>query len=172
IAAGGASLGFVTAQGIRGHRDNRNRPQIDSSGCLVAIDSRQLNIHQDEIRLFALRQPNSILSVEGLDQIVTRPAQDIAHYCTVVLLVLDDENAFSQVGHAKISVIRIHYMKLRCCIAHVTRSRGLFGVTKSNPPHPHRRAGMMQRYGSSRWERKRTSNTEKQLLRGCHPPPK
>src|SRR5215510_2804045 len=102
IAASGASLGFVTAQGIRGDRDNGDRFQIDnglnSSSGLEAIDSRQLNVHQDKIRLFVLRQPHGIFSVEGLDQIVTRPAQDIAQYRTVVLLVLDDENALCHVG--------------------------------------------------------------------------
>src|SRR5262245_20346424 len=49
IAARGASVGFVTAQGIRGDCDNGNRFQIDnglnSSGGLEAIDSRQLNVH-------------------------------------------------------------------------------------------------------------------------------
>src|SRR5688572_12839196 len=53
VTASLASLGFIAAQGIRGDGDDRDRAQcrvgLDPPRCLVTVENRKLNIHQDEV---------------------------------------------------------------------------------------------------------------------------
>ena len=72
----------------------------DPARRLVAVEHRQLDVHQDQVRALASRQAARPPRRRGLDQLVAGAGQQIADDPPVVLLVLDDQDAL---GHAATS---------------------------------------------------------------------
>jgi hypothetical protein len=100
VAAGGACSGLVAAQRIGGDDNDRNTSQrrvsLDAAGRLVAVEERELNIHEDHIGLMRGRGRQRRLAVANLEYFVPGIGKKIAKNYTIILLILDHENAF---GH-------------------------------------------------------------------------
>src|SRR3984957_7738169 len=96
VAAGGARFGFIAAQSVRSHDDDRNGLKLgiglDAPRRLVAVEQRQLNVHENEIGALRLRRGNPRLAVAGFAHGVAGTDQQVAQDQPVVLLILDDEN--------------------------------------------------------------------------------
>src|SRR4029077_9471080 len=69
--------------------------RADPAGRLVAVDNRKLDIHQDQVRVLALRHRHPFGTVHRLDQLVTHTRQQIADDLAIVLGVLDDQDALA-----------------------------------------------------------------------------
>src|SRR5665213_1294394 len=99
VAAGRTRLRFVARQRIGGDDDHRDRLQcrigLDPPSRLVAVEQRQLNIHQDEVGLVQRRGGQRCLAVMRLDHLVAGGTQEIAQDLPVVLMVLDHQNALA-----------------------------------------------------------------------------
>src|SRR4029077_6554624 len=76
--------------------------RADPAGRLVAVDNRKLDIHQDQVRVLALRHRHPFGTVHRLDQLVTHTRQQIADDLAIVLGVLDDQDALA---HSAASII-------------------------------------------------------------------
>ena len=71
---------------------------FDPAGRLVAVDHRQLDVHQDEVGTVLRRHRDALFAVDGLDQLEAGIGQEIAQDAPIVLGVLDHENAFAQLA--------------------------------------------------------------------------
>jgi hypothetical protein len=70
---------------------------FDAAGRLVAVEKRELNIHEDHIRSMRGSGGQRLLAVANLEDLVPGMGEKIAEDPPIVLLVLDHKNAF---GHA------------------------------------------------------------------------
>ena len=68
---------------------------LDAPRRLVAVEQRQLDVHQDEVGLLPRRRRQRRLAVMRLDHLVAGRAQQIAQDLPVVLVVLDHQNALA-----------------------------------------------------------------------------
>src|SRR5215471_11065158 len=101
VAAGEPRLLLVTAQRIGRDHDDGDRLEIgiglDTPRRLVAVEQRQLDIHEDQVGAARLRGCHRVLAVLGFDQVEARPGEEIMQDLSGVLLVFDHENAFLHV---------------------------------------------------------------------------
>src|SRR6516225_9267862 len=99
LASRRARFGLVAGQCIRGHGDDRNFPQggigLDAPGCLVTVNDRQLNVHQDKVRLTLPCHRHTLLAIGCLDDFETGVGEEIIENTPVVLRILDDKNALA-----------------------------------------------------------------------------
>src|SRR4051794_26190459 len=76
VAAGFAGLRLIAGQRVGGNGDDRHLGQggygADAAGRLVTVDRRQLDIHQNEVGLFALGGGDALQAVHRLDHLVCR----------------------------------------------------------------------------------------------------
>src|SRR5262249_47870667 len=70
------------------------RYRADAPRRLVAVDARQLDVHQDEVGLLALGRRDALDAVHRVDQVVAGGGQEVKNDLPVILGVFDDENAF------------------------------------------------------------------------------
>src|SRR5262245_43696063 len=95
---------FIPRQRIGSYRDNWDGLQAwigpDTSGRLVAIHHRQLDVHEDEVRPLPGDDGERLLTVLGLDQFVAGVAEQVAQDLPIVFLVLDHQYALAHVGLA------------------------------------------------------------------------
>src|SRR5262249_23204996 len=70
-------LALIAAQGVGRHHDDRNGAQsrvgLDATCCLIAIEQRKLDIHQDQVRPLPCSSSERLFPVFGLDDLVCRP---------------------------------------------------------------------------------------------------
>src|SRR5271166_4783434 len=66
--------------------------------CLIAIHARQLDFHQDEIGTLFCHCCKRLLTVLGLGDCVAGADEHIANNLTIIVLVLDHQNALAHVG--------------------------------------------------------------------------
>src|ERR1051326_4728262 len=99
VAARGPRLLLVSAQRIRGDGDDRDRCErrigLDAAGGFVAVEQRQMDVPQDQVRLRAGRDGERVLAVLGLDHLVSGAAEQIAQDLPIVLLILDHQDALA-----------------------------------------------------------------------------
>ena len=92
VATGLPRLRLVAGERVRGHRDDRHPGELgdraDAARRLVAVNDRELNIHQDQIGILGLRHRHPFGSVHRLDQFVIEAGQQVADDLPVVLRVL------------------------------------------------------------------------------------
>src|SRR5580700_4118661 len=97
VAAGGARLRLVAAQRIRGDDDDRDVLEggigLDAAGRLVAVENRELNVHEDHVGTMRGRGRKRLRAVADLDDLVSGMGKKIAKNRTIVLLILDHKNA-------------------------------------------------------------------------------
>src|SRR5215471_8580138 len=98
VASGGACLAFVAAQRIGRDHDDRDlaqrRLRLELTGGLVAVQHRQLDVHQNEIGMMAGCGGERLAAVLGLEHLVADIRQHVAEDAPVVFLVLHHEDAF------------------------------------------------------------------------------
>src|SRR5262249_37026663 len=101
IAARPARLLLVAAQRIGGDHNNRDVHEIwislEATGRLVAINQRQLDIHENEVWPLAGGKLDRLLPVLGFDHFESSVCKKIAEDLAIVLLILDNQNAFLHV---------------------------------------------------------------------------
>src|SRR5262245_46160122 len=99
VAAGGEGLLVVPGKRIGRDRDDGNRLEggvrLDLSRDLVAVDPRQLDVHQDEVRALSGSGADAVLPGVGLQHLVAGVTQQIAQDLPVLLVVLDHQDALS-----------------------------------------------------------------------------
>src|SRR6266852_5874643 len=97
-----ARLVCIAAERIRGDHDDGNgvegRVCLDPTCRLIAVERRQLNIHQDQVWPMLGSRGNCLYAVFGFNHVVSGVSQKIAQDLSIVFLVLDHENSF---GHAR-----------------------------------------------------------------------
>src|SRR5262245_44345261 len=71
------------------------RIRLDAARRFIAVDYRQLDIHQDQVRTMLGGHRDAFLAVDRLDQIKPGTGQEIAQDAAIVLHVLDDQNPFA-----------------------------------------------------------------------------
>src|SRR5216683_3188729 len=95
-----ADLLLVALHGEGGHRDDRDRLEVvvllDPLGHFEARYLRQLDIHEDQIRVMLARELQRLHAVLGLQRIVTMRLQQVMEQLHIKVIVLDDENSL---GH-------------------------------------------------------------------------
>src|SRR5512142_3235564 len=71
VAAGRTRLLLVVRERVARYGDDRNPcelgDRLDATRRLVAVDDRQLDVHQDQVRPLALRLGNAVLAGRRLD---------------------------------------------------------------------------------------------------------
>src|SRR5580704_7251994 len=96
VAAGVTRFGLIAAQRVRSHDDDRDGFEIgigfDAPRRLVAVEQRQLDVHENEIGAFRLRRDDPRLAVAGFAHGIAGAAEKIAQDLAIVLLILDHEN--------------------------------------------------------------------------------
>src|SRR5215471_8474873 len=102
ITTSRSRLLLFTTERIRGDRDDRDRSQrwvgLDfASGC-VAVDDRQLDVHQNQIGPLLCDSLQRLLPVFGLGDLIIGRGQHIADDLTIIRLVLHHQNALAHVG--------------------------------------------------------------------------
>src|SRR5215469_9339372 len=101
VAPGEPRLLLVTTQRVGRDHDDGDRLEIgiglDTPRRLVAVEQRQLDIHEDQVGAARLRGCHRVLAVLGFDQVEAGPGEQIMQDPSVVLLVLDHENALLHV---------------------------------------------------------------------------
>src|SRR6516162_1956635 len=70
---------------------------LDTTSRLVAVEKRKLNVHKDHIGMLRGSGAQRLLAVADLEDLESSMAKEIAKDPPIVLLVLDNKNAF---GHA------------------------------------------------------------------------
>src|ERR1700730_15183719 len=92
-------LRIVAGQGIGRDGDDRDVPQFricfDSTGRLIAVDDRQLNIHENEVRPDLGCHCNSLFPIDSLQYLETGIGEQIVENTSIVLGILDDEYALA-----------------------------------------------------------------------------
>ena len=61
-----------------------------------AVDSRQLDIHQDQVGVSLVREPDTLFPRLGLNDLVALERQYVPHELAVLLVVLDDEDSLTR----------------------------------------------------------------------------
>src|SRR6185312_4869949 len=129
LTAAFADLFLVALHGKGGDGDDRDRLQgiilLDPFGDLEAGDLRQLNIHEDEVRMMGARQLERLHAVLGLQRRVAVRLQEIVKQLHVEIVVLDDQYPLGgpPLGHGQILVF------------------GSAGTAAPGPPRRQRRGG-------------------------------
>src|SRR5262249_12760401 len=99
VAAGIARLLLIARARVGGDGDHGYRLELgnglDAAGRLVAVDHRELDVHEDEVGLVLRRHGDALLAGHGLDHLVAGAGQEIADDGSVVLGVLDHEDALA-----------------------------------------------------------------------------
>src|SRR5215470_14692105 len=99
VASRRQRLGIVAGQGIGRDGDDRDVPQFricfDRTGRLIAVDDRQLNIHENEVGSGLRCHCNSLFPINGLQYLETGIGEQIVENTSIVLRILDDEYAFA-----------------------------------------------------------------------------
>src|SRR5712691_10602378 len=97
VAAGLARLDVVAAQRIGGDGDDgdpaERRVGLDPARGLVTIEPRQLYVHEDQVRVVRARHRDAVLSSQRLDHLVAGGREEITDDPSVVLVVLDQQDA-------------------------------------------------------------------------------
>src|SRR6266481_1552940 len=95
VAAGFERFHVVPAQRVRGDHDDRDVPEggvrLDSARRLVPVETRELDVHEYQVRALLLRHGDPVLTAHGLDHIDAGTRQEEAHDAAVLLVVLDDK---------------------------------------------------------------------------------
>src|SRR5262245_47786683 len=73
---------------------------LDLPRRVIAIEVRQLDVHEHEIGVFQARLDDALSAIHGLDHGVSGSGEEIAQDGSQVLLVLDDKNAFAHAALA------------------------------------------------------------------------
>jgi hypothetical protein len=101
VASRRERLRIVAGQSVGGDGNDRNVAQVriglDPSRRLIAVDYRQLNVHQNEVGPALGRHRHALLAVDSLQYLETGIGEQIIENAPVVLGILDDEDAL---GHA------------------------------------------------------------------------
>src|SRR5215212_1895422 len=83
-------LHVVAAECIRGHCDDgrvaERRDRSNLARGLIAIDTRKLDIHEDQVRLLPLSKRYALIATNGLEHLIIHTRQEIAENASVVLL--------------------------------------------------------------------------------------
>src|SRR6266480_376252 len=99
VAADLHRLLAIGGEGVRGQRDDRNPFRrgivLQNLGCLPAVDDRDGDIHQDQVRLFRPGFCDSFLSVQCLSDLVAEVLQNRGIDYTIVLVVLHQQYHFT-----------------------------------------------------------------------------
>src|SRR5215469_18737461 len=107
ITTSRSRLLLFTTERIRGDRDDRDRSQrwvgLDFASGGVAVDDRQLDVHQNQIGPLLCDSLQRLLPVFGLGDLIIGRGQHIADDLAIIRLVLHHQNAF---GHAAGSTCR------------------------------------------------------------------
>src|SRR5262245_14067251 len=94
-----ARLLCLPAKRIRGDRDDRDQSHcrlgLDVGRGGVAINDRQLNIHEDQIGPLLCDSLQRLLAVFGLGDLIISGSQHIADDLAIIRLVLDDQNTLA-----------------------------------------------------------------------------
>src|SRR5215510_3429863 len=102
IAPRRSCLAFIAAQSIGRDRDDWNCAQrrvgLDAARYLVAVEQRQLDVHQDQVRPFPSCNSQRFLPIFGFDDLVPGVRQQIPENPPIVLLILDYQDAFAHDG--------------------------------------------------------------------------
>src|SRR5262245_53535657 len=97
VAAGRPRLLLVPLHRERTHRNNRRYRKsgigLDLAGSVVAIEKRELDVHQDHVWAMGARLGHAVRAVHGLDHNVTGGGEKIPEDGAEIFLVLDDQNA-------------------------------------------------------------------------------
>src|SRR5262245_59476507 len=97
IAARRACLALVAAQGVGRDHDDRNGAQrrigLDAARRLVAVEQRQLDVHEDQVRPLRRRYLHRLFAVLGLDDLVSGIVPAIVQHASIVLLILGLQDA-------------------------------------------------------------------------------
>src|SRR6266542_686543 len=96
IATGLERLDVVTAQRVGGHDNDRYvtecRVRLDPARCLVSIEARELDVHEDQIGAMCCGQCHSFRPCHCLDDLIADTRQQVTHDAPVILFVLDDQD--------------------------------------------------------------------------------
>src|SRR5580704_6838676 len=99
VATGFPGLGLVSGEGVGSDRDDRYpgqlRDRADLAGRLVAVDHRELDVHQDQVGPVGLRHRHSLGAVHRLEEFIVKAGQQVADDLPIVLGVLDDQDALA-----------------------------------------------------------------------------
>src|SRR5829696_5640523 len=96
VAACSLRLRLVAGEGVGGDRDDRDvlqrRIGLDPPGGLVAVEHRELDVHQDQVRLVLDRHGEAGGAVMRLQELVADAVDEVADDLPVVLGVLDHQD--------------------------------------------------------------------------------
>src|SRR5262249_20909184 len=96
VAPGLERFHVVAGERVRGHHDERDGAKIrvclDPAGRLVAVHSRELDVHQDEIGALRPCEADPILTGLRLDQLEARLGEEEAQDPPVLLVILHDQD--------------------------------------------------------------------------------
>ena len=80
------------------HRERGNHSRRGISAELPersgAVDPRQLDIHQDQVGVQLVREPDALFTGRRLGQAIPLELQNVPHGLAVLVVVLDDEDQF------------------------------------------------------------------------------
>ena len=97
VAARRPRLGLVAAQRIGRDRDDRDCAQrrigLEAARNLVAVEQRQLDVHQDQVRPLRRCGGERLHAVLGQDDLVSDAGEQVAQDPLVVRLILDHQDA-------------------------------------------------------------------------------
>src|SRR6266487_5441347 len=100
IATSGTSLAIIPGQRIRGDDDDgddmQHRVGLETARGLIAIDARQLDVHEDEVRPVRRRRCQARLAVHRFDHLEIGAREQIPQDFPIVFLILDHQDAL---GH-------------------------------------------------------------------------
>src|SRR5262249_12585815 len=109
IASRRSCLAFIAAQSIGRDRDDWNCAQrrvgLDAARCLVAVEQRQLDVHQDQVRPFPSCNRQRFLPIFNFDDLVSRVRQQIPQNPPIVLLIRDPQDAFAKDAFSSCSTL-------------------------------------------------------------------
>src|SRR5687767_4601966 len=96
VAARGERLDVVAAQRVRGHGDDRDvaelRVGLDAPGRLVAVEARELDVHEDQVGTLLLRRRHALLPRGRLDRLQATARQQQPEDAPVLLVVVDRQH--------------------------------------------------------------------------------
>jgi hypothetical protein len=113
IAAGCPRLLLVAAQRIGCDDNDRDRTQLwiglNAPCCLIAVENRKLNIHQDDIRSSCLCNSNALFAISRFDHLEAGTTQKVAQDLHVIRLIFHNQNALC---HAHPRLVRPRRQRL------------------------------------------------------------
>src|SRR6266516_7619145 len=99
VATRGTGLAVIPGQRIGGDDDDGNGMQyrvgLDSARRLVAVDARELDIHEYQVRLVLRRRCQARLAIFGFDDFEIGAREQISQDLPIVFLMLDYQDALA-----------------------------------------------------------------------------